>query len=59
MLHPIETLSHLTYGTMVERLADYGDDLHWEDMEQWKDIDQVNDAFIEQGKGIGLTELGK
>ena len=59
MLHPIETLSHLTYGTMVERLADYGDDLHWEDMEQWKDIDLVNDAFIEQGKGIGLTELGK
>ena len=44
---------------MVERLADYGDDLHWEDMEQWKDIDLVNDAFIEQGKGIGLTELGK
>ena len=59
MLHPIEKISHLTYGTMVERLCSYGDDWQWGDKEQWKDIDLVNDAFIEQGKGIELEELGK
>lgn len=59
MLHPIEKISHLTYGTMVERLANYGADWQCGDKEQWKDIDLVNDAFIEQGKGIELEELGK
>ena len=55
MLHPIETLNHLTYGTMVERLFSYGDELQLDD--DWKNIDIVNDAFIEQGKGIALEDF--
>ena len=55
MLHPIEKIDHLTYGMMVERLCSYGDDLPLDD--NWKDIDIVNDAFIEQGKEIELEDF--
>ncbi len=57
MLHPIEHIGHLTYGVMVERLACRGEDLQLKDKDEWKDIDLVNEAFIEQGKGIGLADF--
>ena len=59
ILHPIEKIDHLTYGTMIERLFNYGEDIAGlaeleSDLILWKNIEIVNLDFVENGKKIAF-----
>ena len=57
ILHPIEKIDHLTYGMMIERLFNYGEEISGfseieNELELWKNIDIVNQKFVDNGKQI-------
>lgn len=59
MLHPIETLPHLTYGTMVQRLDAAGDDLplSTDTLKRWPELLDLYNKYIEEGKQLELADL--
>ncbi len=57
VLHPIEKIDHLTYGVMIERLFNYGEEISGfseieKELKLWKNIDIVNQKFVDNGKQI-------
>lgn len=59
-LHPIEKIANLTFGTMIERLYNAGDDLLFVNNfkgERWDEIDKLIEKYIKEGQMIELSEL--
>lgn len=60
-LHPVEDVHRLTYGVMIERLNLSGDDISQlftgEDNNRWKNINEIYDRYIMDGKSLSLAEL--